>query len=528
MEDYKFKIKRLFYPGETEALSPALPSTYISQTSSGVPTGQNCGNCYFNNNGYCNYWNAEIRENYWCKKWVDPQTSQNELPESPPCLTGFTVPIIITEDFNDIGVYTPFDGLVIQRNVINNFLYTADNLLVTVTNTSDTEFKRFLTFGSFNVDWGDGSTDVMNSNPANVTHSYSTPGEYKITVSQVNPWGTTKISKIINLPYTTQVNIPNVFGTVEIKPPNVGSPIACMEIPQNYIYSGDSNPDVYDYFSSNYVQTPFSVTGTTTNNTLGMFQSYGDGSLPPIGQNVALTEESEGFITESNEKYTAYTINQINYTAYSFNDVYFAAQSNGWNVNNLEWECCNEEEYVLGCDCKEFGKTIPKGSWDPNIEYVQGTTVAYDGCCWYCQPKNALIFSCKSTPNYGSPEWQACLPCKDERKSSNVGITSNEEISEYNPAINLQMDEKVYYQGNTYTFKGTRVIDVTTNIQTLVEGCPSWIDLTYVDSNTQDIVPYQDSDGVVWAGGYTTNPTFNLSHWENISGINLLTYSLWQ
>ena len=50
MENYKFTIKRLFYPGETEALSPALPSTYVSETYNGVPTGQNCGNCYFNNN----------------------------------------------------------------------------------------------------------------------------------------------------------------------------------------------------------------------------------------------------------------------------------------------------------------------------------------------------------------------------------------------------------------------------------------------------------------------------------------------
>tara|TARA_Y100000389_G_C17444474_1_gene510706 strand:+ start:505 stop:2091 length:1587 start_codon:yes stop_codon:yes gene_type:complete len=528
MENYKFTIKRLFYPGETEALSPALPSTYVSETYNGVPTGQNCGNCYFNNNGLCSYWNAEIREDYWCKKWSDPQSSQNDLPEPPPCLTGFTVPIIITEDFNDIGVYTPFDGLVVQRNVVNNFLYSANNLMVTVTNTSDTEFKKFLTFGDFVVDWDDGNTDILDSSPANLTHNYSLGGEYKITVKQTNPWGTTKISKIINLPYTSQVNIPNVFGTVEITPPNLGSPTACIDISQNYIYSGDSNPDVYDFFSSNYVTTPYSVTGTTTNNSLGLFQNYGDGSLPPIGQNVALTEEAEGYITETNNEYTAYTINQINYTAYSFNNVYFAAQSVGWGPDNLEWECCNEEEYVLACPCEEYGKTKPKGSWDSEIEYMQGTTVFYDGCCWYCQPKSALSFSCKSTPNYNSPEWNPCSPCGEENGASNMIVGPGKQVSEYNPSINLQMDDTVYYGGRQYIFKGTTVIDETTGVQSVLEGCPKWIDLTYVDPVTQDIIPYVGSDGVAWAGGYTTNPTFNLTNWENKSGINLLTYSLWQ
>ena len=533
MEDYKFTIKRLFYPGETVALSPSLPSNYVSVTSTGVPTGEDCSNCYFNNNGFCNYWNADIREDYWCKKWTDSQTSQNNLPTPPPCLTGFTVPIIITEDFNDIGVYTPFDGLVIQRNVVNNFLYNADNLSVTVTNTSDMEFKRFLTFGDFVVNWGDGNADPLNGTNMNVTHVYGSSGEYKITVTQVNPWGTTKISKIINLPYTSQVTIPNVFGTVEITPPNLGSPTACMEIPQNYIYSGDSNPDVYDYFSFNYVNVPFDVTGHTTNNTLGLFQTYGSGTLPPIGQNIALTEESEGFISETTPNYTAYTINQINYTAYSFNNVYFAAQSAGWTPNNLEWECCNEEEYVLGCPCEEHGKPISKGSWDSEVEYVQGTSVFYDGCCWYCQPDSALIFSCNSSPKYGSSEWKPCLPCEEGGVALLDGV-SPEKISDYNPATTLHIGDMVYYRGNNFTFKGTQIIDPTTGSVGNVDGPTNWIDLTYVtttidDNNivTTEIVPYQDPDGVVWAGGYTTNPTFNVNDWETTSGINLLTYSLW-
>ena len=49
MEEYKFKIKRRFYPGEIESLPPNLPKGYVNQTSLGVPEGQNCLNCYFYN-----------------------------------------------------------------------------------------------------------------------------------------------------------------------------------------------------------------------------------------------------------------------------------------------------------------------------------------------------------------------------------------------------------------------------------------------------------------------------------------------
>ena len=75
---------------------------------------------------------------------------------------------------------------------------------------------------------------------------------------------------------------------------------------------------------------------------------------------------------------------------------------------------------------------------------------------------------------------------------------------------------------------GTQYTDPSSGIQSVVQGCPTWIDLTYVDPVTQDVVPYVDADGVAWAGGYTTNPTFNFASWQNASGINTLTYSLWQ
>jgi hypothetical protein len=37
---------------------------------------QNCLSCYFNEGGLCNYWKANIRNNYWCAAWVNYQEEE--------------------------------------------------------------------------------------------------------------------------------------------------------------------------------------------------------------------------------------------------------------------------------------------------------------------------------------------------------------------------------------------------------------------------------------------------------------------
>ena len=39
-------------------------------------------------------------------------------------LTGLTLPIVFTQTFNDLGYYTPFDGYILQKDVVNNFIYS--------------------------------------------------------------------------------------------------------------------------------------------------------------------------------------------------------------------------------------------------------------------------------------------------------------------------------------------------------------------------------------------------------------------
>jgi len=532
MEEYKFKIKRKFYPGEIESLPPNLPKGYVNETSLGVPQNQNCLNCYFSNNGYCNYWNAEIRENYWCNIWTDPQTLSQDLPSPPPCITGITIPIVISEDFNDIGVYTPWDGLVLQRDVINNFLYTGNGLTVTVTNTSDVDFKRFLTFGDYTIIWGDGNTNTLTLDQPIRNHTYSAPGEYKITLQQINPWGTTRISKIINLPYNSNVIIPNPYGTVEIHPPNFGDPIGCDTVLQDYIFSGDSNPDVYDFFSFNYVTVPFEVTGYTTTSNLNLFLEYGSNGLPQIGVPIELTSELSGEILEVTNQYTAYTINDIIYTDFSGGTTLFNALSTGLNKDNLEWECC-DETLSDPCQCKEKGNVIPKGDYDPNIIYMQGTTVNYDGCCWYCNPKSFSTYECDSAPTFGDNLWEPCLPCVENENSLEPQSGVVNEFEEYNPSFTYRQGDRVSFYGNIYTFEGTRLGNSNSG-STNINGTSGWIDLTYVttylDVNNVPVtekVPYQDEYQRLWVGGYTTNPEFNVLDWENKSNQELLKYSIW-
>ena len=63
-----------------EKIAESLPRVY------GYPkqTGINCKNCVFNNNGYCNKWQANIKLWAWCKSWkwiFENQTITSELLE---------------------------------------------------------------------------------------------------------------------------------------------------------------------------------------------------------------------------------------------------------------------------------------------------------------------------------------------------------------------------------------------------------------------------------------------------------------
>jgi hypothetical protein len=72
-------------------------------------------------------------------------------------LTGLTIPILLTENVTDIGYYSVFDGMVLQQDTMLNFIFTGSNNTFCVYNTSDIEFKKYLEFSNYFIDWGDGT-----------------------------------------------------------------------------------------------------------------------------------------------------------------------------------------------------------------------------------------------------------------------------------------------------------------------------------------------------------------------------------
>jgi hypothetical protein len=76
-------------------------------------------------------------------------------------LTGLTMPILFTQTYNDIGFYSEFDGLMVQKDIVTNFLYSGNSTSnlnsVTLYNTSGDYTVSYLDFTTFYVDWGDNS-----------------------------------------------------------------------------------------------------------------------------------------------------------------------------------------------------------------------------------------------------------------------------------------------------------------------------------------------------------------------------------
>lgn len=66
------------YPDGTEIPS-SLPETYRLASTYNPPSGdpatigQSCKTCNNYANGYCNWWKAEVKPNYYCKEWAKIQ-----------------------------------------------------------------------------------------------------------------------------------------------------------------------------------------------------------------------------------------------------------------------------------------------------------------------------------------------------------------------------------------------------------------------------------------------------------------------
>lgn len=268
-------------------------------------------------------------------------------------LTGLSVNIMLTESAVDLGYYTPTDGLIIQADVLNNFIVTANTLnpyTFSFYNTSDLEFIKFLQLTKYSLDWGDGSPTVPVLGITPLTHTYPTaPNSYTITLTASSPWGISKVEKTVTTPFTNVV-ITNPQGSITFYPAGgtwTGTPIS-----YDYIFTGDSNTDINDYYSFNYTSVPFVVTGYTES-TLNDLAQYGPkinlaGGKYKLGVQVTGTTGEIGTYwgVDPTGTYSAYTINGVNYFDYEDYTIY-VTESYGLVPGDLVLTALTKNEAML-------------------------------------------------------------------------------------------------------------------------------------------------------------------------------------
>jgi len=282
-------------------------------------------------------------------------------------LTGLTIPILITETVNDMGYYDPFDGAVMQQDVVTNFLFsstTTNPYKVFVYNTSN-DAQKFLELSDYTVDWGDGNIQILNQySPNYITHDYSpSPNSYEITLSQKNPWGLINVTKTINLPYKTEI-ISNPKGTAYFTS-NLGN-WSATPISYDYIFSGDSNNTVSAQTSTT---TPFYVSGQTVSR-LKDFEQYGATKYPPAGKIIYKDGGVFGKINAITSVFTGYTIQDTDYYDYSDGTTLFFAVSSGFTSDNITAVPITKREVLIN--------VIDQPQIQTNVYVERGKVSAYE------------------------------------------------------------------------------------------------------------------------------------------------------
>jgi len=291
-------------------------------------------------------------------------------PNGSSLLTGLTVPILIRQTAVDFGYYSPFDGAVLQKDVVANFIFsstTADPYVYNVYNTSS-EFQKFLELSVYKISWGDGSPaqTISAYTPNSIVHTYpNANAQYTITLEQTNPWGVTRVSKTITTPYTNVVpNNPN--GEAFFIP--AGGNWFETPISYNYIFSGDAVNVVSAQTSNNFTTVPFTVSGLTKSK-LNELAMYGPNKFQ-VGVPVIKNGQIWGAITNTATTFTAYTINMVDYYDYIDGTTIFFEQSSGFTENNLTARPITKEEVLL--------KVIDQPQIQTNVFVERGKNSAYE------------------------------------------------------------------------------------------------------------------------------------------------------
>ena len=330
---------------------------------------------------------------------LNTQTSANLMPNSNSCFcqnplgTNLNqIPILLDQDFNDIGHYDIWDGNIGQKDIFSNFVVTATTTAgnkIKIFNSTDFGYYKTFQDSPYTINWGDCNCNCpvppcVNSfgdpccetlqfpnltNP--VDHTYGGVGSRKITITHESPWGPTSVSQMITVPFMNYNallatgNIPSFVSPVIGPNGPVGTNSYFGAYPSTPL---DSGTDIMQYsgmspiFAGGNNNDCFDVTGNTES-LLGAFQNYTTSStagLPPgyqqgitvplMGQVLnpitnTLVQGVSGKITQVNAQYTAYTISIGTNTPITFYDF-----SNG--VTLYEAVSCGLDAFAFAAfDC---------------------------------------------------------------------------------------------------------------------------------------------------------------------------------
>lgn len=271
-------------------------------------------------------------------------------------LTGLTIPFVLTENYVDIGFYSVFDGFITQKEVMNNFIFSALNPnTYRFYNTSEQELKKYLEFSTYMIDWGDGSPQQSFNNkfPNFYTHTYTPPSSGQIsrtiTISGMSPWGLNLIKKNIYIPFTG-ITIDNPNGEAFFYP--MGGNWSATPISYNYIFSGDSECVLPDPYFDEFQTIPFVITGFTKSS-INDLQVYGPTSTLTKGKfktnvEVSIAENKKGkFLGVIDDDVNVYKIDDITYYDYPDGTTLFVVQTSGLTANDLVCSAVTKDEVLL-------------------------------------------------------------------------------------------------------------------------------------------------------------------------------------
>ena len=258
-------------------------------------------------------------------------------------LTDLTIPVLLKQEYQDIGYYSVFDGNVSQINVSENFIFIKNpdnsNLnSIRIYNTSENSNINFLTTSFFQISWGDGSAiELLDSTNEYFDHTYSDNGTYEIKLIHVTSFGQIIVTKDITLPYGV-TEIDNPYGTVTFQKSE--DSWSTIPIEMNFYTSADTTTDA----EIQVVELPYLITGYTKSK-IGDIKTYG--GFPQIEVSVPIDGGGTGVITDETSTYTAYTINDIGYIDYSDGTSIFQYYSSGLTETLVEYEPIVKSEVYL-------------------------------------------------------------------------------------------------------------------------------------------------------------------------------------